>query len=69
MDGIHRALYSCRTDFRFLGFSIAMKDNASDSEVRLLTMQNAREMSDAELQDLLRLPVIADGAIYPGNNT
>ncbi len=48
-------------DFRYLGFSIAMKDSARDNEVRLLHSENARQMSDKELTELLKYPVITDG--------
>ncbi len=46
--------------FRYLSFSIAMKDKASADEVRLLNHANARQMSNDELTELLKLPVLTD---------
>ncbi len=47
-------------NFRYLGFSVAMKENAEDNEVRLLHFDNAEDMSDEELGNLLNCPVITD---------
>ncbi len=48
-------------DFRFLGFSIAMKSKSFDNEVHLLCYENAIQMSNDELTKLLGLPVMTDG--------
>ncbi len=47
-------------NFRYLGFSVAMKDNSSPNEVHLLPYKNARQMSNEELYELLKCPVITD---------
>ncbi len=47
-------------NFRFLGFSVAMKKQALNSEVRLLHFDNAEDMSDDELGEFLKYPVITD---------
>ncbi len=52
--------YSYVRNFRYLGFSVAMKEKALAGEVRLLHYGNARTMSDDELTELLMCPVITD---------
>ncbi len=52
--------YHTVRNFRYLGFSIAVKDKAADDEVRLLFHENTKQMSDDELKELLKLPVITD---------
>ncbi len=52
--------YSAGKPFRFLGISIAMKDDAAEDEVHLLSFANARAMTDAEIETLLARPVITD---------
>ncbi len=47
-------------NFRYLGFSIAMKEKAADDEVRLLHFDNAEDMTQEELDKLLEYPVITD---------
>ncbi len=47
-------------NFRYLGFSIAMKENPSADEVILLHAKNAAQMSKEELNELLKHPVITD---------
>ncbi len=47
-------------NFRFLGISVAMKKQALRNEVRLLHFDNAEDMSDDELGELLKYPVITD---------
>ncbi len=47
-------------NFRYLGFSIAIKENVSDNEVVLLHKKNASHMSNEELNELLKRPVITD---------
>ncbi len=47
-------------NFRYLGFSVAMKNNAFSNEVRLLHFNNAEDMSNEELEELLGYPVITD---------
>ncbi len=56
-----RRHYGMAKDFRYLGFSIAMKDEARDDDVRVLHHVNAKNMTDDEIKALLRLPVITDG--------
>ncbi len=53
--------FSSVRPFRYLGFSIAMKNKFQKDEVRLLHFNNARMMSDEELTELLKYPVITDG--------
>ncbi|MCR4906078.1 MAG: DUF1929 domain-containing protein [Clostridiales bacterium] len=45
----------------FDGFAIDMNRHAAPDEVRLLHAANAAELSDGEIDALLRVPVIADG--------
>ncbi len=46
--------------FRYLGFSVAMKEKALPNEVRLLHSDNASDMSNEELSELLKYSVITD---------
>ncbi len=48
-------------NFRYLGFSVAMKEKALNDEVRLLHCDNAENMSDEEITELMNCPVITDG--------
>ncbi len=52
--------FNMASAFRYLGFSIAMKDKAFDNDVRLLHHKNAQQMSDDEIKKLLHCPVITD---------
>ncbi len=53
--------YGMAKNFRFLGFSVAMKDQARDDDVRVLHAANAKNMTDDEIKEVLHHPTITDG--------
>ncbi len=52
--------YSYALPFRYVNIPVAM--TREDCDVYLLNAENARRMSDAEVRELLKKPVVTDGA-------
>ncbi len=58
--GYQTEFYGFANSLRYLGISVAMKQEIPDDEVRLLDARNVEKMSDEELCELLHDPVVTD---------